>query len=145
MKHTPENILKEFEGRPVTALEGAYRKLVEEIQGTQVQLADQNKCHPDGRRYGDHEYHEWRGRTIASLKHLVARQRAMKEAVKIVHRRFNTETPLRANLDTPEALLHAALVLLKRLHGDGVEMDDEELAVQNAIDAYLRHNARVGT
>jgi hypothetical protein len=146
-KSTPESVLKEFEGQPVTALEQAFRKVVEEAQGIQSQLSDRDKRHPDGSRYGDHEYHEWRGRALAAWRHLVARQRVMKEAVKIAHRRFNPDTPLRpaTELKTPEALLHAALVLMHQFQSDGVEFDEEEYRIVNAIDAYLRDHARVGT
>ena len=143
---TVEDILARFKGRPVAELEEAFRKRVEENQGIQAQLSDRNRTHADGRRFTDHEYHEWRSRAVAAWRFGVAEQRVMKEAVKIAHRRFNTNTPLRdaADLVTPDALIHAAHVLLKRLAGE-VELDDEEQRIIDALDSYLRNHGRVGT
>lgn len=141
----PEDILAQFKGRPVAELEAAYRKLVDNNQGIQAQLSNQNRTHPDGRRFTDHEYHEWRGRAVAAWRHGVAEQRALKEALKTARRRFNTDTPLRdaSDLTTPDALIHAAHVLLKRIAGE-IEIDDEEQRIIDALDAYLRNQGRVG-
>lgn len=140
-----EDILARFKGRPVADLEAAFRKRIEENQGIQLQLSDKDKRHPDGSRYTDHEYHEWRGRAIAAWKHGVAEQRVMKEALKIARRRFNTDTPLRnaSDLTTPDALIHAAYVVLHRMASEGVEVDEEEQRIIDALDAYLRNNGKV--
>lgn len=142
-----EDVLAKFEGRPVADLEAVFRKRIEENQGIQAQLSDKNRCHADGSRFSEHEYHEWRGRAIAALKHGVAEQRVLKEALKVARRRFNTDTPLRAanELDTPDALMHAAYVLLKRLVSEGVDIDDEEQRIIDALDAHLRNYGKVGT
>lgn len=140
-----EQVLEKYKGRPVADLEDAYRKRVEENQGIQAQLSDKNKCHPDGRRYTEYEYHEWRGRAVAAWRHGLAEQRALKAALKIARRRFNTDTPLRpaATLKTPDELIHAAHVVLHRIACE-VEIDEEEQQVIDALDTYLRSHGKVG-
>ena len=142
-----EDILAKFKGRPVADLEEAFRKRIDENQSIQLQLSDKDKRHPDGSRYSEHEWHEWRQRAIAAWKHGVAEQRVMKEALKVSRRRFNTDTPLRdaPDLTTPDALIHAAYVVLHRMASEGVEVDDEEQRIIDALDAYLRNHGRVGT
>jgi hypothetical protein len=142
-----EDVLAKFKGRPVADLEAAFRKCVEENQDIQAQLTNKDKRHPDGRRYTDHEYHDWRSRAVMAWRHGVAEQRVLKEAVKIARRRFNTDVPLLAveELTSPDALIHAAYVLLRRLATEGVEIDDGEQRIIDALDAYLRTNGRVGT
>lgn len=142
-KHAPLSILEEFAGRPVTDLEEAYQKAVGEVQGLQAQLGDRNRTNGEGNRLSDHEYHAWRSRANVALRHMLERQRGLKEALKTARRRFNPDTMLATELKTPEALIHAALATLRKLSGE-VEMEPEEQRVIDALDVYLRTHGRVG-
>ena len=141
---TGTDVLTEFLGRPVRELEAEFQTTVGEVQKIQAQLGDKDRRHPDGSRYTSHEYHEWRGRASAALRHLLVRQRALKDALKTARRRYNSDTPVGPDLKTPEALIHAAFVVIHRLACEGVELDPEEQRVKDALDEYLRDHGRVG-
>lgn len=141
------DVLEQFKGRPVAALEAAYRAKVESNQRIQSQLSDKDKRDVDGVRVTDREYHAWRVRAVGALRHGLAEQRALKEALKIARRRFNTDTPLRSaeDLRTPDQLIHAAVVVLHRLAGELGGLEEEEQRVKDALDLYLREHGVVGS
>ena len=134
-----------FKGRPVAELEAHFRGLVESNQRIQAQLSNQDRAHGDGSPMSDAEFEAWRTLAVGALRHGLAEQRAAKEALKTARRRFNMDTPLRpaSELDSPDALIHAALVVLRHMASE-VEVDDDEQQVIDALDAHLRNGGKVG-
>lgn len=145
---SPEKILKQFEGQPITVLENRYRNLTQTVQDIQAQLSNKSLDRGGGVIFTEAQYVEWRTNAAWSMRHNLAKQRATKDALKMARRRFNTDTPLRpaTELVTAPQLIHAALVVLRRLQGELEEpLEDEDLQVIDALDRFLRESVKVGS
>lgn len=143
---TLEELRQAYAGKPVAELETAYNTTVVEVQDIQAQLSNKNRTDANGQRLSEYAWHNWRGKAVSALRHKLQKQRLLKQLLTDARRRFNTTTPLKpvSEFRTPEDLIHAALVVLRRISGE-TEMEADEYAVMDALDSWLRTHGRVGT
>lgn len=66
--------------------ETMLRDVQADVIGIQTQLGNRNRQHPDGSRFTDEEYWEWRHRAAGALHHRLEELRELKAHVKTLRR-----------------------------------------------------------
>lgn len=62
--------------------ETMLRDVQADVVGIQTQLGNRNRTHPDGTRFTDQEYWDWRGRAAGALHHRLEELRELKAHVR---------------------------------------------------------------
>jgi len=111
-----------------------HRALVYDINVIQMQLGD-------GSRRGrmGPEFSAWKLKAMGARLNKVDELMFLKDWIKA--RRAALQVGIKADISDPTALIAAARNLLVSLKHDGVDLDPEELAVLDALDAYCMHLA----
>jgi hypothetical protein len=101
--------------RDDAALERAA--LVDEVSNIDMQLAQRNRCHPDGRRMTPEEYWDWHSKAVAAGIHKRKRIRALNQIIR-AHgdpERDRTQLSLHVRLDDIEAAVKALIGAVDQL------------------------------
>lgn len=100
-------------------------RLLVEIQGIDAQLGDT----PMGSVSPRSPYHAWRRRALAAKAHLAAEF----QVVKLWMKQHRVASP---SGKTPFVLVRDAAELLRRLQGDGVDLDELEVRLVVELEEY---------
>jgi hypothetical protein len=120
-----------------TSLEDAqarHRALVYDINVIQMQLGDDTRKDRMGA-----EFASWKMKAMGARLNKVDELMFLKDWIKA--RRAALQIGLQADRSDPTSLIAAARNVLLNLKRDGVELDKEEIAVLDALDAYCMHLA----
>jgi hypothetical protein len=120
-----------------TSLENAiqrHRDLVYDLNIIQMQMSDETRKVRMGVEFG-----AWRTKAAGARVNKIDEILWLKEW--IIRRRAELLADTRLDRDDPSSLIAGALFVLKRLHQDGVDLDDKEFAIMNALEDFLTHIA----
>lgn len=134
----------------IEELEQLDREVTHRIEDIDVQLGSR-KADTLARRLPPNEwqeYVEWRRRAVGAKMHLVGYKRELRVVAKNRRRALNLESIRTIDHafqpgDTVGAL-RAAVAMLTSLLRDGVEFDESELAMLNAIEGEMREAMDAG-
>ena len=121
----------------LTDAELQRRHLTEKIGDIATQLSDRDRRHPDGTRFTDHEYHDWRRRALGALR---AHERVLRQINDwIKQERRNARALETASLDDKEMFqrINAAYKLFVKLREEGVDFTPEEWTIIEQLRACL--------
>lgn len=124
--------------KSLTDAEARRRELAEKIGDIATQLSDRDRCHPDGRRFTDAEYHAWRKKALGALR---AHERVLRQTNDWIkqERRLSHAEKTAASPEELSALrlISDAYSLFVKLRDDDVEFDDAEWQVIERLRNYL--------
>ncbi len=127
---TSRKEIEELKGLEDEQLHEARLACVEDVQGIQAQLSDKNRVNDAGERVEDHEYQDWRGRTVAALQHKLSKLRIIKAEL---GRRG--QSPGKTS-NTRDFTMLSAILLCDEIGLDVIELTQDE--VDTRVDECLR-------
>lgn len=111
-----------------------HRDLVYDLNIIQMQMSDETRKTRMGA-----DFAAWKTKAIGARVNKVDEILWLKNW--IIRRRAEALANVRLDRDDPRSLIASALFVLKRLHQDGVDLDDKEFAIMNALEDFLTHIA----
>jgi len=115
------------------------RILLAETHKIEAALGRRRRVHESDPNANEQDYQDWRRRTSAVLNKLLESYRKFK-----AHCREQRQQQIidggNFNPNSPGSLLKASRELLHRFRDDGVEFEDDEMAVLVGLDRYLDKN-----
>lgn len=125
-------------------LEQLDREVTHRIEDIDVQLGSR-KADATARRFPPREweeYVEWRRRAVGAKMHLVGYKRELRVAIKQRNRTIHPQTLAAGEYQFQPGdavgALQAAVGMLEGLLRDGVEFEEDEMALLEALEAELR-------
>lgn len=124
-------------------------RLVDRLNDIEVQLSTRKKGGPacNGNYTEDSEtFFDWRSRAVHAKNQVIKELRRLNLWLKQSRRERTADKARELGVDpkSPTSLLMAAANIFQRLRADGVDMDQEETDVFNAINHYLISTAGQG-
>ena len=118
-------------------------QLVEKLNDIESQLSARKKGDPACYVESSASFYDWRRRAVFAKKFVIADLRRLNLWIKQRRREMTADRAKSLGVDpkSPKSMLLAAANVFQRLRGDGVEMDQEEIDVFDAIRGYLVETA----
>lgn len=124
------------EDQELSKLEQDRVALASQLSDIDAQLAQKRRFDSDGTMWDVGRYHRWRASAVAAKTHVLNELRAVN--VRLKELRVKRTAAGVSGGPSARDLISGAHTLLWRLVEEGVDLDPEEIALVNSMDAWLR-------